>query len=161
MKGKIKKYLSYRGFGFIEIEGSDDDIFFHVSNYPKTALPLKGQEVEFTLSDTPKGKEATDIRLIEKTAEIVEAEKETDDKPEEKVEEKQVETVDDLDKLNGVGPKYQELLRAAGINSIQELAKESPEELFKKLTDANEKNEITKRPPKVENVEAWINLAKE
>ena len=160
MKGKIKKYLSYRGFGFIEIEGSDDDIFFHISNYPRTALPSRGQDVEFTISDTPKGKEATDIQLIEKTAEIFETEEEKKEE-EPKVVEKETETVDDLDTLSGVGPKYQELLRSAGIQSKQELAKESPEELFNKLIAANDENKITKRPPTSENVESWINLAKE
>jgi predicted flap endonuclease-1-like 5' DNA nuclease len=158
LKGKIKKYLSFRGFGFIEIEGSEDDIFFHISNYPKTVLPSKEQDVEFTIIDTPKGKEASEIKLIEKTAEKVETEEE---KEEPEVMEKEAETTDDLNKLNGVGPKYQELLRSAGINSTQELAKESPEELFDKLISVNEKNEITKRPPTLENVKAWINLAKE
>ena len=154
MKGKIKKYLSYRGFGFIEIDGSDDDIFFHVSNFPRTALPSRGQDVEFTLTETPKGKEATEIQLIEKSIEI--------EKPEEPiVEEKEAEIVDDLDTLSGVGPKYQELLRSAGIKSKQELVKESPETLFNKLMSVNEEKEITKRPPTLENVESWINLAKE
>ena len=154
MKGKIKKYLSYRGFGFIEIEGSDDDIFFHVSNFPRMALPSSGQDVEFTLTETPKGKEATEIQLIEKTIDI--------EKPEEPiVEEKEVEIVDDLDTLSGVGPKYQELLRSAGIQSKKGLAKESPEELFNRLMSANEEKEITKRPPTLENVESWINLARE
>ena len=92
--------------------------------------------------------------MIEKTIDI--------EKPEEPiVEEKEVEIVDDLDTLSGVGPKYQELLRSAGIQSKKGLAKESPEELFNKLMSANEEKEITKRPPTLENVESWINLARE
>ena len=160
MKGKIKKYLSYRGFGFIEAEGRENDIFFHVSNYPRTSLPTAGQEIEFTLTETPKGEEATEIQTIEKTADVFNTEKtgeelEAPAKP--KVE---VEEIEDLDKLPGIGPKYQELLRAASIKSIDKLAKEDPEELLDKLNTANMEKEITKRPPNLDNVAAWINLAK-
>jgi cold shock CspA family protein len=164
LKGKIKKYLSYRGFGFIEIEDSEDDIFFHISNYPRTALPATGQDVEFELIETPKGKEANNIQIIEKTAEIFNTIEE--EAPEEKTEpveasepEPMVEEVDDLDTLKGVGPTYQKLLRAAGITSKAKLVSEKPETLYEKLMKANEESEITKRPPTPANVEAWINLA--
>ena len=79
------------------------------------------------------------------------------DQPEPKEE---TEEADDLDKLPGIGPKYQELLRAAGINSTNKLSKEDPEELYNKLNKANDEKEITKRPPNLDNVKAWINLAK-
>ena len=165
MRGKIKKYLSYRGFGFIEIDDSEDDIFFHISNYPRTALPATGQDVEFELIETPKGKEANNIQIIEKTAEIFNNEDEEEPpkeepEPEEASEpETMVEEVDDLDTLKGVGPTYQKLLRAAGVTSKAKLVSEKPEALFDKLMKANEENEITKRPPTLANVEAWINLA--
>ena len=158
LRGKIKKYLSYRGFGFIEVEGKEDDIFFHISNYPRTALPTTGQEVEFSVIETPKGEEATNIQLIEKTAEIFKAEKE--EKEAIKDHEPEVEEKNDLDQLPGVGPKYQELLRAVGIRSIEKLAENDSEQLFKKLIAVNEEQGITKRPPNIDNVEAWISLAK-
>jgi cold shock CspA family protein len=63
MKGKIKKYFSYRRYGFIEVEGQEDDIFFHASNYPISSIPSVNQEVEFMLNDTPKGKEAIEIKI--------------------------------------------------------------------------------------------------
>ncbi len=158
LRGKIKKYLSYRGFGFIEVEGKEDDIFFHVSNYPKTALPAAGQEIEFSLIETPKGEEATNIQVLEKTSEIFTAEKEEkEDKPNH---EPMVEEKDNLDQLTGVGPKYQELLRAVGIRSIAKLAENDSEKLFNTLMAVNEEQGITKRPPNIDNVVAWINLAK-
>jgi len=166
LKGKIKKYLSYRGFGFIEIEDSDDDLFFHISNYPRTALPATGQDVEFEITETAKGKEAKNIKIIEKTAEIFNTTEEEEPPKEEEPEpveasepETVVEEVDDLDTLKGVGPTYQKLLRAAGITSKAKLVAEKPEALYEKLIKANEENEITKRPPTPANVEAWINLA--
>ena len=164
MKGKIKKYLSYRGFGFIEIEDSDDDLFFHISNYPKTALPATGQDVEFELIETTKGKEAKNIQIIEKTAEIFNTTEEEPPKEEPEPEEASepeatVEEVDDLDTLKGIGPTYQKLLRAAGISSKVKLVAQKPEALYEKLMKTNEEKEITKRPPTLTNVEAWINLA--
>lgn len=63
MKGKIKKYFSYRRYGFIEVEEEEDDLFFHRSNYPISSIPSVNQEVEFMVNDTPKGKEAIEIRI--------------------------------------------------------------------------------------------------
>ena len=171
LKGKIKKYLSYRGFGFIEIDDSEDDIFFHISQFPRTALPTAGQDIEFELVESPKGKEAQNIKIIEKTSEIFntepEEEKTTREEPKTELEtepepEKPEEPeVDDLDTLNGVGPTYQKLLRAAGISSKAKLVSETPEAIYDLLSKANEEHGITKRPPTLANVEAWINLAKE
>ncbi len=162
MKGKIKKYLSYRGFGFIEIDDSEDDIFFHISNFPTTSLPTAGQDIEFELVESPKGKEAQNIKIIEKTSEIFNTEPEEKTPKEPKVERKPEEPmVDDLDTLNGVGPTYQKLLRAAGITSKAKLVSETPENIYERLTKANEEQGITKRPPTLANVGAWINLAKE
>jgi len=64
MKGKIKKYLSYRGYGFIEVEEIEKDIFFHSSNFQSTEIPTQDQEVEFRIIDTPKGQEAVDVKVI-------------------------------------------------------------------------------------------------
>jgi len=64
VKGKIKKYLSYRGYGFIEVEENEKDIFFHSSNFQSTEIPRQGEEVEFRVIDTPKGKEAVDVKLL-------------------------------------------------------------------------------------------------
>lgn len=152
VKGKIKKYLSFRGFGFIETDDLDEDVFFHVSNYPRTALPNTGQDIEFTLIETPKGKEAVEINVIERTLERASEDEEKTDN-----------TIEDgnLDELKGIGPKYQELLRAAGINSIGVLSAKNPGNLYNKLNVVNGRNEITKRPPTLENVEAWVRLAKE
>jgi cold shock CspA family protein len=153
LKGKIKKYLSYRGFGFIEVEDSEDDIFFHISNYPRTALPITGQELEFTVINTPKGKEATEIQVIEKTSDIFKQEEE--EEPTEETEKNY-----NLDELTGVGPTYQKLLRAAGIKTKEELARKDPTELYDRINIVNSENQITSRPPTLKNIEAWINLAK-
>ncbi|MBT4423938.1 cold shock domain-containing protein, partial [Candidatus Bathyarchaeota archaeon] len=63
MKGTIQKYFSNRGFGFIEIEGREGNLFFHRSNYPVDGIPAIGQDVEFVIVETPKGEEAKEIKL--------------------------------------------------------------------------------------------------
>jgi cold shock CspA family protein len=64
MKGKIAKYFSFKGYGFIGVEDSENDIFFHSSNYPVTSIPEVNTEVEFKVIETPKGKEATEITIV-------------------------------------------------------------------------------------------------
>jgi len=65
MKGKVLKYFSFRRCGFIVTDGSGDSVFFHRSDYPGHDIPSVGQSVEFSEVETPQGKEAQDIRLIE------------------------------------------------------------------------------------------------
>jgi len=153
LKGKIKKYLSYRGYGFIEVEDSEKDIFFHSSNFQPTEIPRQGKEVEFRVIDTPKGKEAVDVKVVPPDAEEVSEEPaETEQKPE---------IASDLDELNGVGPKYRELLTAAGVKTIKEITEYAPEVLLANLLAVNETQGITKRPPTLEAVKEWIKTAGE
>ena len=66
MQGKIKKVISGKGFGFIENEGSDKDIFFHKSNLKGIDFEdlNEGTIVEFDLQDGQKGKEAVNITIV-------------------------------------------------------------------------------------------------
>jgi cold shock CspA family protein len=161
MKGKIKKYLSYRGYGFIEVEEIEKDIFFHSSNFQSTEIPTQDQEVEFRIIDTPKGQEAVDVKVIPPGVEQVSEEPaETEQVSEEPAETEQMpETGTDLGELNGVGPKYLELLTAAGINSVKSITEYEPEALLANLLAVNEAQGITKRPPKLSLVKEWIQAA--
>jgi cold shock CspA family protein len=153
VKGKIKKYLSYRGYGFIEVEGSEKDIFFHSSNFQPTEIPRQGKEVEFRVIDTPKGKEAVDVKVVPPDAE---------EASEEPAETEQIpEKASNLDELDGVGPKYRELLTAAGVKTIEEITEYAPEVLLANLMAVNETQGITKRPPTLEVVEEWVKTAGE
>jgi CspA family cold shock protein len=66
--GKVKWFNNAKGFGFIREEGKDEDIFAHFSTITMDGYKtLKaGQEVEFELSEGPKGLHATNIRIGEK-----------------------------------------------------------------------------------------------
>jgi len=161
VKGKIKKYLSYRGYGFIEFEESEKDIFFHSSNFQSTEIPTQDQEVEFRVIDTPKGKEAVDVKVIPSGVEQVSDESaETEQVSDEPAETEQMpETGTDLGELNGVGPKYLELLTAAGLNSVESITEYAPEVLLANLLAVNEAQGITKRPPTLPLVKEWIQAA--
>jgi len=66
--GKVKWFNNAKGFGFIREDGKEEDIFAHFSTITMDGYKtLKaGQEVEFELSEGPKGLHATNIRLGEK-----------------------------------------------------------------------------------------------
>jgi cold shock CspA family protein len=153
LKGKIKKYLSYRGYGFIEVDDSEKDIFFHSSNFQATEIPREGKEVEFRVIDTPKGKEAVDVKVVPPDAE------EASEEPAET--EQMPESASDLDELNGVGPKYRELLKAAGVKTIKGITEYAPEVLLTNLLAVNEDKGITKRPPNLDTLKEWIRTANE
>jgi cold shock CspA family protein len=121
MNGKIVKYFSRRGFGFIAPEGSQDEIFFHVSSYPTEVQPEIGKDVEFEQIDTPKGKEAKNIKILaaEPEDEPVEAEI-----PEEEAPEADSAEASDLGigDIKGVGKATEEKLRKAGFDTVESLA---------------------------------------
>jgi cold shock CspA family protein len=125
MKGSIVKYFSRRGFGFISPEGSSDEIFFHVSNYPEQAVPEIGKNVEFVMIETPKGKEATKIEVLadseEEAAEeeAVEAEAPVEEAAEEEAPEASGLGVGDI---KGVGKATEEKLRKGGFDTVESIA---------------------------------------
>lgn len=65
MNGKIKSWLSGRGFGFIESDESGEDIFIHSSDVHGAYDLKEGQKVKFDVQNTSKGPKAINVRLIE------------------------------------------------------------------------------------------------
>ncbi len=63
--GTIKKLIRDRGFGFISATDGRE-IFFHRSGLVEANFDdlSEGQEVEFEVEKTPKGPNATDVRLV-------------------------------------------------------------------------------------------------
>jgi len=63
-KGRIKWISDQRGFGFIEVKDGKD-VFVHRSAIQGEGLTLKeGDEVEFEISQGPKGPQATNVRVV-------------------------------------------------------------------------------------------------
>lgn len=61
--GKVKWFNNAKGFGFIQEQGSEEDIFAHYSTIVMDGYKtLKaGQDVTFELQQGPKGLHATNI----------------------------------------------------------------------------------------------------
>jgi CspA family cold shock protein len=64
LKGNVKRWLDGRGYGFIQPEGSEDDVFVHHSGLISVYELSEGQEVEFEVEDTPRGPRAVDVKVL-------------------------------------------------------------------------------------------------
>ena len=64
LKGKVKWFNSTKGFGFIEREDKEKDVFVHASAVRDAGMNSleEGQEVTFDVEDGPKGPNATNIK---------------------------------------------------------------------------------------------------
>ena len=64
LKGKIKWFNATKGFGFIEREDKEKDVFVHTSAVRDAGMNglEEGQEVTFDVEDGPKGPNATNIK---------------------------------------------------------------------------------------------------
>jgi CspA family cold shock protein len=59
-KGKVDFFNDTGGYGFINTDDSDDDVFFHMEDVGGPDLE-EGQEVEFEIEDSPKGPRAANL----------------------------------------------------------------------------------------------------
>lgn len=62
----------------------------------------------------------------------------------------------DLMRVKGVGTQYAELLEAAGVETIDDLASRDPDELSRLLMEINAEWRLADLPPSPGTVQAWI-----
>ncbi len=67
----------------------------------------------------------------------------------------------DLFRIKGIGAQYSELLEAAGVDTVKELAQRSPENLFAKMNEVNEAKKLVRQTPALKSVQSWVAQAKE
>lgn len=67
----------------------------------------------------------------------------------------------DLFRVKGIGPQFAELLEAAGVDTVKELATRNADNLAKKMLECNEAHKRVGRVPTAGELETMINLAKE
>lgn len=60
--GTIKFFNAQKGFGFIETDAADDDIFFHVDDV-EGPDPREGQTANFTIEQAPRGPRAKNLEI--------------------------------------------------------------------------------------------------
>ena len=66
----------------------------------------------------------------------------------------------DLFRIHGVGQEYAELLEAAGVDTVPELAQRNAANLAQKMEEVNEAKQFTRRTPVPAEVEKWVAEAK-
>jgi len=64
-KGRVKWFDDSKGYGFIEVDGSND-VFVHYSEIQGTGHRslMEGQEVEFDVKQGPKGQQAANVIVL-------------------------------------------------------------------------------------------------
>jgi CspA family cold shock protein len=63
LKGKIARWFNYRGFGFIDVEGQENDVFVHTSDLKGFSSPEVGDTVEFEVAESYKGPRAVNVEI--------------------------------------------------------------------------------------------------
>lgn len=66
----------------------------------------------------------------------------------------------DLFRITGIGQEYAELLEAAGVDTVPELAQRNAENLTAKMEEVNEEKNLVRRTPSLTSVEKWVEEAK-
>ncbi len=66
----------------------------------------------------------------------------------------------DLFRVKGIGEEYSQLLEAAGVDTIPELAQRKAENLLQKLAAVNKEKKLVRKLPVLTQVNEWVEQAK-
>jgi predicted flap endonuclease-1-like 5' DNA nuclease len=66
----------------------------------------------------------------------------------------------DLKRVKGIGSEYSELLEKAGVDTVMELSRRNPENLFDKLAATNAEKKLVRQIPTLKDVQDWVEQAK-
>jgi len=66
----------------------------------------------------------------------------------------------DLMRISGIGEEFSELLEAAGVDTVRELATRRADNLAAKMKEVNEAKKLTRALPAETQVQKWIDQAK-
>jgi predicted flap endonuclease-1-like 5' DNA nuclease len=67
----------------------------------------------------------------------------------------------DLMRIKGVGEEYSDLLEEAGVDTVVELARRNPDNLYAKIMEINEEKNLVRRTPTLDAIKSWIEQAKQ
>ena len=67
LQGKVKWFNPTKGFGFIEREDKEKDVFVHISAVKEAGISklFENDKLEFELIDGPKGPSAGNLRKLD------------------------------------------------------------------------------------------------
>tara|TARA_Y100000591_G_scaffold209151_1_gene181242 strand:+ start:488 stop:703 length:216 start_codon:yes stop_codon:yes gene_type:complete len=67
IKGKVKWFNPTKGFGFIEREDKEKDVFVHITSVKTAGIKklFENDQLEFTLEDGPKGPSAVNLKKLD------------------------------------------------------------------------------------------------
>jgi predicted flap endonuclease-1-like 5' DNA nuclease len=66
----------------------------------------------------------------------------------------------DLFRIKGIGTQYSELLEAAGVDTVKELAQRNADNLHTAMIETNNRKKLVRQVPALENVRDWVAQAK-
>ena len=66
----------------------------------------------------------------------------------------------DLMRIKGIGGEYSELLEASGVDTVRELAKRDPANLYDKMVKTNARKSLVRQIPSQKMVRRWVTQAK-
>ncbi len=66
----------------------------------------------------------------------------------------------DLFRIKGIGTQYSELLEAAGVDTVKELAQRNADNLCEAMQDTNSKKKLVRQTPSLASVKRWVAEAK-
>lgn len=66
----------------------------------------------------------------------------------------------DLFRIKGIGEEYADLLEVAGVDTIPDLARRNPENLYQKMIEINQEKKLVRKLPSQPQVSDWIEQAK-
>ncbi|MBN1195860.1 MAG: DUF4332 domain-containing protein [Candidatus Aminicenantes bacterium] len=66
----------------------------------------------------------------------------------------------DLFRIKGIGEEYSDLLEAAGVDTVPELAQRKAENLYAKMSEVNKSKKLVRQLPGANQVAKWIEQAK-
>lgn len=66
----------------------------------------------------------------------------------------------DLMRVKGVSTQYSDLLEAAGVDTVKELATRNADNLHAKMAEVNGAKKLVRRPPSLSETQNWVKHAK-
>jgi predicted flap endonuclease-1-like 5' DNA nuclease len=66
----------------------------------------------------------------------------------------------DLFRVKGIGEEYSDLLEAAGVDTVPELAQRKPDNLYTKIVEINNAKKLVRKLPAVSQIKNWVDQAK-